>query len=83
MVLHWVSVFVYLLSLSPSPSLLSLSLSYPYHLPSFLLHSILYHSMGQPKDSLQAYLCALYLDPLSLPCWTDLGCLYEAVSQPV
>ena len=71
--------FSFFLSLSVFPSLpLSFSSSCPPSLPS-----ILYHSMGQPKDSLQAYLCALYLDPLSLACWTDLGCLYEAVSQPV
>ena len=52
-------------------------------LPLSLAHSILYHSIGQPKDSLQAYLCALYLEPHSLTCWSDLGCLYEAVSQPL
>ena len=44
--------------------------------------SVLYHNMGQPRDSLQSYLCAVYLDPTHVSAWTDLGCLYESVAQP-
>ena len=46
-------------------------------------HSLLYHKMNQPMDSLQSYLCAVYLDLFNMSCWINLGCLYESVAQPV
>ena len=39
--------------------------------------------MAQPRDSLQSYLCAVYLDPYNLASWINMGCLYEAMAQPV
>ncbi len=48
-----------------------------------LFFRILYHNMGQTKDSLQSYVCAVYLDSSRHEAWTDMGCLYESVSQPM
>jgi histone demethylase len=33
-------------------------------------------------DALQAYVCAIQLDPTHVAAWTDLGILYEACDQP-
>ena len=33
-------------------------------------------------DALQAYVCAIQLDPTHVAAWTDLGILYEACNQP-
>ncbi len=83
------------LSLSPlSPSLThslphSLSPSFTHSLPHSLSPSslppcsVLYHNMSQPRDSLQSYLCAVYLDPTQPSAWVDMGCLYESIAQPV
>ena len=32
-------------------------------------------------DALQAYVCAIQLDPTHVAAWTDLGILYEACEQ--
>ena len=58
------------------------SLYYPY---ASLLHifRVLYQQQGQPVDSLQAYISAVYLDPKHIASWTDMGLLYEAMEQPM
>lgn len=48
-----------------------------------LYYSLLYQKVSQPKDSLQSYLCAVYLDPQSLASWVNMGCLYESAAQPM
>jgi len=45
--------------------------------------SLLYQKIHQPRDSLQAYLCAVHLEPHSVTGWINLGCLYEAAAQPM
>lgn len=43
---------------------------------------VLYQQQNQPMDALQAYVCAIQLDPMHVAAWTDLGILYEACDQP-
>ena len=43
--------------------------------------SVLYQQQNQPMDALQAYVCAIQLDPTHVAAWTDLGILYEACEQ--
>lgn len=42
---------------------------------------VLYQQQNQPMDALQAYVCAIQLDPTHVAAWTDLGILYEACEQ--
>ena len=79
------SIFI---NLSPSflplsPSLLStLSFSLLFlSLFSFFASSILYQQMGQARDSLQAYVTAVFFSPMHVETWTDLGLLYESCDQ--
>jgi hypothetical protein len=44
---------------------------------------VLYQQQNQPMDALQAYICAVQLDPYHAASWTDLGILYEACGQPL
>ncbi len=37
--------------------------------------------MGQARDSLQAYVTAVFFSPLHVETWTDLGLLYESCDQ--
>jgi len=46
------------------------------------LSRVLYQQQNQPLDALQAYICAVQLDKYHVAGWTNLGILYEAVSQP-
>ncbi len=41
----------------------------------------MYQQQNQPMDALQAYVCAIQLDPTHVAAWTDLGILYEACEQ--
>ncbi|KIH62561.1 tetratricopeptide repeat protein [Ancylostoma duodenale] len=38
---------------------------------------VLYHQQNQPMDALQAFVCAVELDPEHSAAWTNLGVLYE------
>lgn len=42
---------------------------------------VLYHQQNQPMDALQAFICAVELDPEHSAAWTNLGVLYEVHAQ--
>ncbi|KAK6761534.1 hypothetical protein RB195_022560 [Necator americanus] len=42
---------------------------------------VLYHQQNQPMDALQAFVCAVELDPEHTAAWTNLGVLYEVHAQ--
>ncbi|PAV60917.1 hypothetical protein WR25_12099 [Diploscapter pachys] len=42
---------------------------------------VLYQQQNQPMDALQAFICAVELDPEHSAAWTDLGILYELHHQ--
>ena len=44
-------------------------------------HRVLYQQQQQPMDAVQAFVCAVQLEPTHTAAWTDLGLLYEQFNQ--